>query len=249
MTTVPERSTANRPVQATAFAALVKFGPFRLGRQRPPVRLQRLGWTDPNLHRILERGSLESAYGSLANELLIGWDSGHLQVFATTGTKMPGSGAPARERARVVRETAADAARRAPSSVGLAYAAATDRKPMQWACGQSLPARLVSCRSRRRPGVEVIGSGPVRRSRGNIFRPTRWSPGRRAPGRGPPRRPRLDKLAFSWKAPRRGRPRVAAVVGVTTPGSASPTNRGTQSLSNSCSGSESTSRNPSVIGL
>ena len=86
MTTVPTRSTANRPVQVTAFGALVLFGPYGSEQQRPSIRLQHLGWTDPNLHRVLERGSLESAYGSLANELLIDRDmSHHLRVLALWG--------------------------------------------------------------------------------------------------------------------------------------------------------------------
>ena len=93
MTTVPTRSTANRPVQVTAFGALVLFGPYGSEQQRPSIRLQHLGWTDPNLHRILKRGSLESAYGSLANELLIDRDmSHHLRVPGTEGMRRPSAG-------------------------------------------------------------------------------------------------------------------------------------------------------------
>jgi hypothetical protein len=195
VTTVPERSTANRPVQATAFGASVQFGPSGSELQRPPIRLQRLGWTDPNLHRVLEGGSLESAYGSLANELLIDRDlARHLQVPAPEGIPRPGAGAPARERLKALCEAAAATARRAPSSQGLACAAATGQKPSKRASARSLPARLPSCRSRcRRPGSEAIVVSPERPARDGKRQPGKRTPGRGAPGRGPPRRPQLDK--------------------------------------------------------
>jgi len=215
VTTVPERSTVNRPVQATAGGALVQFGPFGSGLQRPAIRLQRLGWTDPNLHRILQEGSLESAYGSLANELLIGWDfSRHLKVSATRGTEMPGSGASARERAKVVREADADTVRRAPSSEGLASAAATIPEA-RWASGMvvsraagfvPLPPEPRSRSDRGWAGKAI--SWQHFRSRDVVARATNARAG-------PPSRPRLDKVAFSWKAPQKGRPRVA--VGAPSP--------------------------------
>src|SRR6185503_5702267 len=48
---LPEHSTANRPVQATAFRDLAARGSLGLCAQRSPDRLQRLNWMDPNMHR------------------------------------------------------------------------------------------------------------------------------------------------------------------------------------------------------
>lgn len=66
--------------------------PSRLERNRPPRRLQRLDWTDPNLHRFPQGESSESAYGSPANELLIDRESqSHLRI---PGTERRDNGAP-----------------------------------------------------------------------------------------------------------------------------------------------------------
>ena len=52
--------TDNRPVQATAFSCLPRGQLTMAPSQRSPERLQRLSWTDPNMHRApLERAPSE----------------------------------------------------------------------------------------------------------------------------------------------------------------------------------------------
>ena len=161
----------------------------RSEHQRPLLRLQRLGWTDPNLHRVLDEGPSESAYGSLANELLIDLDaSRHLKVqgrmHSDFGRLGAGKGAaegsspklpPRRRGVRRARQGSLPPRRPFQKPLGLLVG----RFPRGWLYSRSL------C---RRPGFDGSGGNHTRSQR---------TPGRRAPGRGPPRRPPLDKIGPS----------------------------------------------------
>jgi hypothetical protein len=203
VTTVSERSTANRPVQATALGASVQFGPLGSGHQRPPIRLQRLGWTDPNLHRFPQREPSESAHGSPANDLLID------QTRVTLGFSEPVPGG----RTSGIHGVLANLRHGGAALRRAREGSLAPRPRAAMCCVGPLQGPVTKGRLPPRRGC-LLPAGPAASDRASSRDDER---SRACCPRGPPRRSRLDRLAFSWKAPRRGRPRVAADAAVNGP--------------------------------